>query len=138
MSHKQTAPAGTGAMSRAWAGTRHRQVSTTNGPLSTGRPVFLRGHIVGRIVGEVFERPITTDRHILRRLNAISTHREVLDQLQGVEWLHCRDERGRDYWARSEDLQQYGIPFTDPRFGAQVALSLHHWTDRPERQSRLL
>ena len=132
-------PVGAGAFSRAVESTRHTHRSTTGAPLSTtGTPVYLNGKIVGRKVGDVFERPIETSRHIFRLWHAISTHTEVIAQLDGVNWLRCQDENGRDYFATMAELQEHGRPLNHPVYGPQIALALSFWTDRPERQSRML
>lgn len=141
---KQTAPVGAGATSRAWGGERQGKNSTALRPLSTGRPVYLNNRHAGYVFNvdgvRVFQRLFDSRAHVFRRLNALSFHRELVDTLRadGVEWLHCVDESGAEYWATLDELQRYGIPINDPRHGAQLALSLKLFTPRAERQGKLL
>lgn len=122
-----------------------RNTGYTPTPLraSTGRPIYCRNKLCGHVVGDVFERRFDPKAHVLRRLhNALSFHREVLEQLQalGVEWIHAtpNDNPHFHYWVLLAELQRDGIPHRDPRFGDQLALPLDRWSERPERQARLL
>jgi len=134
MTTQRTSPAGTGLTSSACGGFRHASYSTRQAGVSTGdgRPVYFNGGLCGFVRGDTFCRRFDTRKHVLRNRQAIALHADVMSQIAGCVDVCLTDEANTDYWLTIGEIQRYGYPMRDPRFGDQTVIPLRYW--RPTRE----
>ena len=109
--------------------------------MEMGKKIYVRGRSkpVGKVVGDVFRKWVSSKRHFLRQPPAIAFDVSSLTDAKrfGATTVEVRDSDSMNiYRASIETVLRDGMRF-DRGYGKQIALALGRWSMRDKKQMSL-